>query len=50
MFQDINDVPKGMPIDNDDSHAMEGTESFALLDNNKYSKKQRIEFYQNQSK
>jgi len=39
VFLDINDVPEGMKIDTDDSLAMSGTESFALLDNNKYSKK-----------
>jgi len=41
VFTDIQDVPKGMPIDVDDSHAMQGTASFALLDNFKYSKKER---------
>jgi phosphoglucomutase len=42
VFRDINDVPKGMPIDTDDSHAMSGSKSFALLDNTKYSKKVKI--------
>jgi hypothetical protein len=39
VFQDIKDVPEGMPIDTDDSLAMSGGVSFALLDNFKYSKK-----------
>jgi hypothetical protein len=41
VFLDIKDVPKGMPIDTDDSHAMEGNQSFALLDNFSYSKKDK---------
>lgn len=40
VFTDINKLPKNMPIDTDDSWAMRGDTSFALLDNNKYSKKQ----------
>lgn len=38
VFQDIKDVPGGMPIDTDDSLAMSGDISFALLDNFKYKK------------
>ncbi len=41
VFTDIADVPEGMPIDTDDSHAMGGDESFALLDNYKYSKRDK---------
>lgn len=41
VFLSIDDVPKDMVIDTDDSHAMIGTESFALLDNYKYSKKNK---------
>ena len=43
VFLDINEIPDGMPIDVDDTYAMEGTKSFALLENNKYSKKKSIE-------
>jgi len=39
VFTDKKDIPSGMPIDFDDSYAMRGNESFALLDNFKYSKK-----------
>jgi len=39
VFTDIKDVPKDMPIDTDDTLAMNGSQSFALLDNFKYSKK-----------
>lgn len=35
-------LKSGLPIDTDDSHAMTGTQSFALLDNNKYSKKDKV--------
>jgi len=41
VFMDIKEVPEGMEIDTDDSHAMSGTKSFALLDNFKYSKKNK---------
>lgn len=43
VFTNIADVPKGMKIDTDDSMAMSGTESFALLDNFKYSKSKKWE-------
>jgi hypothetical protein len=33
-------IKSGLPIDTDDTLAMSGTQSFALLDNNKYSKKE----------
>ena len=40
VFTDIRDaLDSGLPIDTDDTYAMEGSQSFALLDNNKYSKK-----------
>jgi len=42
VFSDIKDVPADLPIDVDDTFAMSGTQSFALLDNNKYSKKSQI--------
>ncbi len=43
VFQDKDEaIASGLPIDRDDSHAMTGTQSFALLDNNKYSKKDKI--------
>lgn len=42
VFEDIKDVPKDLPIDTNDSHAMTGNQSFALLDNFKYSKKENI--------
>jgi len=38
VFLDIKDVPEGMKIDVDDTLAMNGNESFALLDNFKYKK------------
>ncbi len=38
VFADIKDVPAGLPIDIDDSLAMTGGRSFALLDNSKYKK------------
>ena len=41
VFTDIKDVPQGIPIDTDDTLAMSGNISFALLDNFKYSKKRR---------
>lgn len=41
VFKNIEDIPKGMRIDYDDTLAMSGSESFALLDNFKYNKKQR---------
>lgn len=43
VFTDINDVPEGMPIDTDDTLAMEGNISFALLDNFKYNKRSKDE-------
>lgn len=43
VFSDIKDVPKGMPIDTDDKYAMSGNQSFALLDNFKYSKKEKYD-------
>lgn len=43
VFTDIEDAREsGLPIDTDDSYAMEGEQSFALLDNNKYSKKSKL--------
>lgn len=39
VFPDLESIPAGMPVDVDDSFAMEGTQSFALLDNNKHTKK-----------
>lgn len=42
VFTDIEQAREsGMPIDTDDSYAMTGIESFALLDNFKYSKKKK---------
>lgn len=41
VFTDIKDVPKDMPIDTDDTYAMSGEKSFALLDNFKYNKKNK---------
>jgi len=38
VFASIDDVPEGMPIDTNDTWAMSGAESFALLDNNKKHK------------
>lgn len=44
VFTDIGEALKsGLPIDTDDTYAMDGDESFALLDNNKYSKKLSVE-------
>jgi hypothetical protein len=40
VFMRIEDVPADMPIDIDDTLAMSGTESFALLDNFHYKKGQ----------
>jgi len=43
VFGDIEEARKsGLPIDTDDSYAMNGNQSFALLDNSKYSKKIKI--------
>ena len=40
VFSDKDEaIASGLPIDTDDSYAMSGIQSFALLDNNKYSKK-----------
>ena len=39
VFSSKDDVPEGMPIDYDDTLAMSGKVSFALLDNNKNSKR-----------
>ena len=45
VFTDRDEAIKsGLPIDYDDSHAMSGTKSFALLDNFKYSKKSKERF------
>jgi len=42
VFSSREEVKKrGLPIDYDDTHAMSGTQSFALLDNNIYSKAER---------
>ena len=41
VFSNIKDVPLWMPIDVDDTFAMYNLGAFALLDNNKYSKKLR---------
>ena len=42
VFTDIKKAKEsGLPIDVDDTYAMSGKQSFALLDNNKYSKKKR---------
>jgi len=38
VFKSKKDVPKNMPIDTDDSLAMKGHKSFALLDNFSYKK------------
>jgi hypothetical protein len=35
-------IKSGLPIDTNDYHAMNGTQSFALLDNFKYSKKDKL--------
>ena len=44
VFTDIGKaLESGLPIDTDDTYAMDGDESFALLDNNKYSKKLSVE-------
>ncbi len=43
VFTDKEEALKsGLPIDTDDTYAMTGTQSFALLDNFKYSKKEKI--------
>ena len=39
VFSSRKDVPPSLEIDYDDSHAMTGDKSFALLDNNKNKKK-----------
>lgn len=41
VFTDIANVPEYLPIDTDDAYAMSGNQSFALLDNFKYSKKDK---------
>jgi hypothetical protein len=42
VFTDRDEaIASGLPIDYDDTLAMSGNQSFALLDNNKYSKKDR---------
>lgn len=44
VFTDIGEaIRSGLPIDTDDTYAMSGNQSFALLDNNKYSKKVPIQ-------
>lgn len=50
VFKNIEDIPKGMRIDYDDTLAMAGSESFALLDNFKYNKKQRDAWSNNKVK
>jgi hypothetical protein len=39
VYRTTQDVPTGMDIDTDDYHAANGTESFALLDNNATTKR-----------
>ena len=41
VFPTLESIPKGMPIDTDDSLAMSGDKSFALLDNFSPSKKKK---------
>lgn len=43
VFKDKEEaIRSGLPIDTNDTYAMSGTQSFALLDNNKYSKKEKL--------
>lgn len=41
VYASLEEVPDGMPIDNNDDWARVPNVSFALLDNNKFSKKQK---------
>lgn len=42
VYKSINDVPQGVPIDTNDDYARKPNITFALLDNNKISKKKPI--------